>query len=125
MLRVPLLAGLSTAARMALAGAFEVEDHAAGHVLVGEGQAGYAFYVIEDGVAQVSVDGEHVRDLGPGDYFGEIAIMDQGRRTATVTAGSGLRVWVLFGTRFRGLQLDQPDVAASLEAAMRDRLATG
>ena len=124
LLQVPLLAGLSAAARESLAGALEVEEHASGHVIVRQGQSGYAFFVLGAGSAEVSVDGRHVRDLGPGDYFGEMAIMGEGRRTATVTARSDLTAWVLFGTGFRGLQVDQPEVADALETALKDRLST-
>jgi ATP-binding cassette subfamily B protein len=121
---VPLFAELSVQARTSLAAAFETEEHASGHILVREGHSGYAFYVIADGSAAVSVAGHDVRVLEPGDHFGEIAIMDQGRRTATVTALTPVTVWTLFGTRFRALQLEEPDVTDALEAAMRERLAT-
>ncbi len=101
-----------------------MEEHAPGHVLVKQGQSGYAFFVIDAGSAEVSVDGRQVRDLGPGDSFGEMAIMGEGRRTATVTARSELTAWVLFGTGFRGLQVDHPDIADALETALKVRLAT-
>lgn len=122
---VPLLAGLAPAARDALAAAFEVDVHAPGHTVVREGQSGYAFYVIASGAAVVSVDGQVVRHLGEHDFFGEAAIMGDGRRTATVAALTPLTVWVLFGTRFHALQVDHPNVATQLQAAMRERLAAG
>ena len=55
--------------------------------------------------------------------FGEIAILGEGRRTATVTATEPVVVWTMFGTLFRDLQATRPDVAAALEAAMAERLA--
>src|SRR5215831_11568776 len=97
--RVPLLAGLDAGSRAAIAAALEVEEHAPGHVVVSEGRAGYAFYVVADGKLAVTVDGREVRELGPGDFFGEIAIIGEGRRTATVTAVTLVVTWVLFGTR--------------------------
>ena len=66
------------------------EEHevSRGQSLVSEGAAGYVFFVIEEGTAAVERDGEFLRELGPGDHFGEIAILDGGRRTATVVATS-------------------------------------
>jgi CRP-like cAMP-binding protein len=122
--KVPLLSGLSASARAALAERFEVEDFAAGAAVVTEGRAGYAFYVISEGLAGVLHDGRHLRELGPGDYFGEISIMGDGRRTATVVATTPLVVWVLFGTVFRALESSDPEVAAALQHAMESRLAS-
>ena len=122
--KVPLLSGLSDDARGALAGRFEVEAYAAGHAIVTEGRAGYAFYVVAEGLAAVLHDGRHMRELGPGDYFGEISIMGEGRRTATVVAATPVEVWVLFGTVFRTLQTSDPEVAAALQEAMEARLAS-
>jgi CRP-like cAMP-binding protein len=122
--KIPLLAGLSNEARATLAERFEVEEFPAGAAVVTEGRAGYAFYVIAEGLAAVLHDGRHLREMGPGDHFGEISIMGEGRRTASVVAATPLVLWVLFGTAFRGLQVTEPDVAAALEQAMADRLAT-
>ncbi len=72
----------------------------------------------------MNVGGEVVRSLGPGDFFGEVGVLDGGRRTATVTTTSGANVLALFGTEFRRLQEKLPATAASIEAAMRERLAT-
>ena len=121
---VPLFADLDAYALAELAGRFEVEEYAAGRTIVSEGDAGYAFYVVADGLARVSSAGQVVRDLGPGEYFGEIAILGKGRRTATVAAVSDLVVWALFGTTFRVLQTARPDVADALRKAMAERLAT-
>jgi CRP-like cAMP-binding protein len=74
----------------------------------------------------VTHDGQVLRTMGPGDFFGEIAILGpQGRRTATVTAVDDVVVWELFGTVFRTLQMESPDVAQALEQAMRTRLDAG
>jgi voltage-gated potassium channel len=59
--------------------------------------------------------------LGPGDYFGEVAILGDGRRSATVTTTSPARVLVLFGTEFRRLQQEHPEIAARLEAVATER----
>lgn len=121
---VPLLSGLASSDLEVLAPRMEVDKHDAGHVWSREGQSGYAFYIVSDGTVDVTIEGNHVRQLGPGDYFGEIAILGGGRRTATVTSITPTTVWSLFGTRFRELQMDHPSVAASLENAMNERLAT-
>lgn len=125
LLASPLLAVLSPDARAELAQRFDVEEFESGHRIVTEGSAGYAFYVIAGGTVEVSAEGRPLRTLGVGDFFGEISILGEGRRTATVTAVGPVEVWSLFGTTFRVLQLNRPDVADALTAAMNDRLATG
>ena len=124
LVRVPLLSGLKPADLVVLASRLEVERGDKGHVWAREGQSGYAFYLVADGSLEVTIEGQPVRLLGPGDYFGEIAILGGGRRTATVTSTSSTTLWSLFGTRFRELQMDHPAVAAALENAMNERLAT-
>ena len=119
---VPLFADLDTVTRTELAGRFDVEEFAAGRSLVAEGAAGYAFYVIAEGHVTVASGGRPLGELGPGDYFGEIAILGEGRRTATVTARTKVEVWVLFGTAFRVLQTSRPDIAEMLVQAMKARL---
>ncbi len=123
--QVPLLADLSDAERSALSELFDIMEYDAGRTLVGEGRAGYAFYVINRGRVAVTHDGEQLRELGPGDFFGEIAILGKRRRTATVTATEPVAVWVLLGSAFEELQSTRPEVAAALQEAMRHRLEAG
>jgi CRP-like cAMP-binding protein len=111
---VPLFHGLPPDDLTALAQQFEVEQHRAGKALVTEGRAGYAFYVLAEGTASVSEGDPVLRELGPGAHFGEMAIIGDGRRTATVRAVTDVTVWVLFGTAFRVLQATRPEVAALL-----------
>ncbi len=120
--RVPLFAGLSDDERGALADLFDVMEYDAGRTLVGEGRAGYAFYVIDRGRVEVTHEGETLRELGPGDFFGEIAILGKRPRTATVTSVNPVVVWVLLGSAFEQLQSARPDVASALQDAMRERL---
>jgi CRP-like cAMP-binding protein len=120
--RVPLFASLSEAERRSLAGRFEDRSVRPGVRLCGEGASGYCFFVLTDGGADVTIAGEVVRSLGPGDFFGEVVMLDGGRRTATVTASSEAKVLVLFGSEFRRLQEEQPETAASIEAVMRERV---
>ncbi|MEI7778612.1 MAG: cyclic nucleotide-binding domain-containing protein [Actinomycetes bacterium] len=123
LMQIPLLAGIPTEFRAELAQRLEVEDHNDGHAIVREGSSGYAFYLLASGTAVVTQEGHELRRLESGDYFGEISIMGEGRRTATVTAVGPVVVWVLFGTAFRVLQTSRPDVSAAIEAAMQQRLA--
>ena len=122
---VPLFADIEPAALEVLATRFEVERVDPGRTFIAEGRSGFSFYVLAEGTVSVTVGGEEVRVLGPGDHFGEIAILDDGgRRTASVTATSPVTMWCLFGTSFRVLQSEHPDVAEALELATRDRLAS-
>lgn len=121
--RSPLLADLPGEVLAVLAERFETEAFDAGHRFVVEGRSGYAFYVLDKGTVSVSQEGREIRSLGPGDFFGEIAILGTGRRTATVTAAEPGEAWTLFGTSFRELQAMRPDVATALQDAMADRLA--
>jgi CRP-like cAMP-binding protein len=94
-----------------------------GTLLCGEGATGYSFFILTQGSAVVTADGETLADLGPGDFFGEIAMLT-GRRSATVTATSPARLLVMFGQDFRQLEQTQPAIAARIEEALRQRLAT-
>jgi len=120
---VPLFAGLSDEELASLAEFFEVSDASPGMALVTEGAAGYSFYVLVDGAAEVTVEGETVATYGPGDFFGEMAILGGGRRNATVTVTAPSRILSMFGTEFRTLEQAQPDIAAQLEETMRQRAA--
>jgi CRP-like cAMP-binding protein len=122
LLAVPLFASLSDTERADLAEWFDDKPTSAGVRLTGEGAAGYSFFVLLDGTAEVTADGRKLADLGPGEFFGEIAILGDGRRSATVTTSSAGRVLVMFGTDFRRLQQERPAIAALIENAMRERL---
>ena len=106
--------------RAAIAPWFEVEYVSHGVKLCGEGATGYSFFVLRDGAATVTINDIEVRTLGPGDFFGELAILGDGRRTATVTTDSPSKVLVLFGTEFRRLQQEHPEIAARIESALRE-----
>ena len=120
--RIPLFGSLGEAELDELAPSFESQSAAAGTRLVGEGAAGYSFFALADGEASVTVDGAEVATLGPGDCFGEMAILGDGRRTATVTTTTPTTLYVMFGTEFRRLQQSQPEIAAQLESLMHSRL---
>jgi CRP/FNR family cyclic AMP-dependent transcriptional regulator len=95
-----------------------------GEHLTREGASGYFFFVIFEGTAEVSRDGARVNTLGAGDFFGEIALIyDNARRTATVTAASPLRFFVLTRQSFRSLLEHQPEIEEKVMAALERRLA--
>src|SRR5262249_31923037 len=106
--------------RAAIAPWFELESVSPGVNLTGEGASGYSFFVLQDGTATVTVDGDEVRTLGPGDFFGELALLGDGRRAATVTTATPAQVLVLFGTEFRQLQDAHPEIAERIESALRE-----
>ena len=120
---VPLFASLDDDQRRQVAGWFHAENAGEGVRLVGEGCHGYTFFVLTEGSAAVTADGETLSSLGPGDYFGEVAILGAGRRTATVTSTSPVRLLVMFGTEFRQLEAAYPEIAARLTESMNARLA--
>jgi voltage-gated potassium channel len=117
---IPLFAELDSDERAAIAHWFELEDVSAGVKLTGEGAPGYSFYVLREGAATVTINGIEVRTLESGDFFGELAILGDGRRTATVTTAAPSQVLVLFGTEFRQLQQEQPEIAERIESALRE-----
>ena len=95
--RVPLFADLNRNEVKRIAGVFKQRHFAAGETVVQQGSGGAAFYVIDSGEAKVFVGGEERATLKAGDYFGELALIDEGTRTATITASSDL---VCYGVTF-------------------------
>jgi CRP/FNR family cyclic AMP-dependent transcriptional regulator len=88
--RVPLFSDLSRQELKRIASVFKERRFAAGETVIQQGSGGAAFFVINSGEASVSVNGRQQRVLGPGDSFGELALIDEGTRTATVTASTEL-----------------------------------
>jgi CRP/FNR family transcriptional regulator, cyclic AMP receptor protein len=114
---VPLFGGLASDDLAMLAERADlVEAEAAGVDLTREGDFGHCVFAIVDGTAAVTVDGAPVRDLGPGDLFGEIAVLAAGRRTATVTSSSPMRLVSLFKRDLWRLADERPEFDAALRA---------
>lgn len=114
---LPLFAELGPAELEQVASWFDVEERDSGATLTQQGASGYAFYVLRDGTATVIQGDEEIRRLGPGDFFGELSIIGDGRRTATVKATSRVTVWNMFGTEFRNLEQHFPDLAEKIRTA--------
>jgi CRP-like cAMP-binding protein len=96
--------------------------YGAGAPVTIEGAAGDAFFVVESGTAEVVVDAERRAVLGPGDHFGEIALMQGAERTATVRASSDLRCLALSPADFRDLVESSPVLAWKVMQSLSDRL---
>lgn len=94
----------------------------AGELLTEEGTGGVGFFIIEEGEAEVTVGGESKRTIGPGDYFGEIALLKDSPRTATITATSDVLCYAMTAWEFRPLVEDHSTIAWKMLSTMADRL---
>ena len=121
---VPFFSALSPASRGAVAPYAEQIDVPAGTQLTGEGAPGYLFFVIESGTAKVLQDEREVSELGDGDFFGEIALLETSERTASVIATTPMQLVVLSEPAFKRLVETDAAAARECEAAMRERWAS-
>jgi len=94
----------------------------AGKVLIRQGELGDDLMVLVKGLVAVERDGEKINKLGPGEFFGEIALIERGPRTATVTAETPCRLLVLNHRSFHALMEEFPEVAASVLLTLAHRL---
>jgi CRP-like cAMP-binding protein len=120
--RVPLFEDFDKGDLERLSRSFKERTFGAGSTVAGEGKTGAGFFVIESGEAAVSVHGNERATMGPGDYFGEIALIDDGARSATVTAVSDLRCYGLTSWEFRPLVEANASIAWKLLETMAKRL---
>jgi CRP-like cAMP-binding protein len=118
---ISLFAGLDEAALDAVAARASEVTVDAGQPLAVEGEFGHALYAIESGSAEVTSDGQVLRVLGPGDVFGEVAVLASGRRTASVIAATPLRVIALFKRDVWALERDAPEIAGRLRTLIAER----
>jgi CRP/FNR family cyclic AMP-dependent transcriptional regulator len=94
----------------------------AGKVLAREGEPGWEFFVIAEGKAKATKRGRKVASFGRGSFFGEMSLLDQGPRSATVTAETDMQLLVLDSRRFSALVEDHPSVSRKLLRGMAERL---
>jgi CRP-like cAMP-binding protein len=121
--KAPLFRNLSRSDLVALAKVTEDLEMEEGKVLAREGEIGHEFFVIVEGEVEVAKDGAPVRKLGSGDFFGEIALIwESPRRTATVTAATTVRLFVLTRQAFRGLIDHHPDIEEKVLEALEERV---
>lgn len=118
---VPLFADLTDGERKQVAQWADEIDVREGEHLVHQGAFAHEFFVILEGSADVTRNGEHLTELGPGDFFGEIALLEEERRTASVTAKSPMKVVVMFGRDFRNMDEHMPHVAEQIKKAIQER----
>jgi len=119
---VPLFADLDKRELQGLASSMKERSFQPGQTIASEGQTGIGFFVIAEGTAKVTQGEQERATLGPGDYFGEIALIDAGTRTASVTADSDLKVYGLTSWEFRPLVESNASIAWKLLQAMAKRL---
>lgn len=119
--RIPLFADASDDELKRVALFAEAREIPEGEVVIEEGGFSVELLAIEDGKAEVTRDGEHIADLGPGDIFGEAGMLSDEMRSATVTATSRLKVISLRHFEVKRLQKDAPDVFAKIQQLVEER----
>jgi CRP-like cAMP-binding protein len=119
---VPLLSSFSKRELTKVARAADEVHVAAGRTVVEQGHVGHECFVILDGQATVTVDSKKIASFGPGDHFGELALLDGGPRTATVTATTDLDLLVLGQRQFLGLLEELPALARKMLATLAGQI---
>jgi CRP-like cAMP-binding protein len=118
---VPLFEGLSRKERDHVSRWADVIDVPAGYHLADQGAFAHEFFALLDGNVEVTKDGERLVELGPGDFFGEIALVEHDRRTATVTATTPVTAIVMHARDFDAMRTDLPKIAARIHEAVHER----
>ena len=116
--RVPIFSDLDGKELDRIAASMKQRTFNAGDTVTAEGQTGIGFFVIDSGEAKVTVGGQERRTLGPGDYFGEVALLNETTRTATITAETELRCYGMTSWEFRPLVETHGSIAWKLLQAM-------
>jgi CRP/FNR family cyclic AMP-dependent transcriptional regulator len=117
-----LFSSLSRRSLARIAGSAKVVKHPAGKELVTEGAVGVGFHLIVEGTASVKVNGKRRAEIGPGQYFGEMSLIDGGPRSATITTDTPLTTIYLSAWNFGPILKSEPDVARALLLVMCARL---
>jgi CRP-like cAMP-binding protein len=118
---VPLFAGLTKKERQQVARHADIVDLPEGYHLVDEGAFAHEFFVLLGGNVEVTHDGKHLADLGPGDFFGEVALVEHDRRTASVVASTPISAIVMHQRDFDMMQRELPHVAEKIHEAVHER----
>jgi CRP-like cAMP-binding protein len=118
---IPLFANLNRKERRALAPRTDEVELEKGRVIVREGEWPYEFFAIEEGTCEVRRGEQLLAELGSGDFFGEMGLLEDTRRNATVIATSPVTVVVMTGQAFRQTARELPEVASKIRAAIEER----
>ena len=119
---VPLFAKCDASELRAIVGAGRDVPHSAGQVICREGEAGVGMHVVTDGEVEVQVKGKSQSRLGPGSFFGEIALLDGGPRSATVTASTDVNTFSIPSWSFRTILESQPHLTLKLLEVLCSRI---
>jgi CRP/FNR family transcriptional regulator len=120
--KVPLFAGLDNKELQEIARSMRERRFKAGDTVTQEGAGGVGFFVVEEGQADVNVGGESKGSVGPGDYFGEIALINESPRTATLTARTDMLCYGMTPWDFRPLVESNSAIAWKLLTAMAEKM---
>ena len=119
---IPLFEKLSRKDREKVARWADEVDVPTGYRLLDQGRLPHEFFLVEEGTVEVTKDGAHLTNLGPGDFFGEIAILEHDRRTASVVASTPVTAIVMLARDFESMAAELPEVAEQIHAAIRERM---
>ncbi|HUO47077.1 MAG TPA: cyclic nucleotide-binding domain-containing protein [Acidimicrobiia bacterium] len=122
---IPLFASLNRRELALVARHADEVDVPAGEMLAREGEVAREFFVIKSGTATVTRDGKEVNHLGPGDFFGEIGLLETPRRIATVTSDSPMQLIVMFGPEFTAVESEIKEIDQCIRKAIARRMANG
>jgi CRP/FNR family transcriptional regulator, cyclic AMP receptor protein len=120
--QVPLFSDLDKRDLQGLASSMKERTFEEGDTVASEGQTGVGFFIIDEGEATISVKGEERATLGHGDYFGEVALIDDGARTATITAKTPLKCYGITSWEFKPLVEANADLAWKMLQTMAKML---
>jgi CRP-like cAMP-binding protein len=120
--RVPLFSGVKPKELKKLGRRMTERTFIEGDTITTQGESGIGFFVIEDGNATVSIGGKIIRTLGPGEHFGEVALIDSGPRSATIVATTDLRCRAMSAWEFKPFVEEHPEVAWALLQTLVGRL---
>ena len=118
---LPLFADVPDEELAQIAGFAQEVNVDAGRELVREGDVSYEFMAIEEGEAEVTREGKHVNDLGPGDFFGEMGLLEKTLRNATVTAKTPMRLVTLTGWDMKRMERHIPEAIERVRATLEER----
>jgi CRP-like cAMP-binding protein len=121
---LPLFEGVADDVLEKWAGRFSETELLNGSGLAREGEFAYKFFVVLDGEVEVLRDFQHVATLGPGEFFGEMGLVDGERRNARIVAHSQCRVAWMMGWDFEAMTTESPEIAARIQSVIDERRAS-